>query len=108
MCKARDLVSDIEAIAMSGRRNVDVLSILFSFVLEDSTINLPLAFVISITILLNCMVIQWVLGYGCSNRIIPGSFHVVLELISAKVHSLILGMLEGDIDINRVHGQSDW
>jgi hypothetical protein len=57
MCKAHDPVPDIETIAISGRGDVDAVSISFPFVIEDFTLDLPLAFIFSIAIPLNYMVI---------------------------------------------------
>jgi hypothetical protein len=108
MYKAHDLIPDIETIAIGGRGNVDVVSISFPFVREDSTMDLTLWFVFSIAILLNHVVIQWVLSGGCSQSIIPCFFHAVLQLIHVKLHSLILGILEGVIHIDRVHRLHNW
>jgi hypothetical protein len=108
MCVAHDLIPDIETIAISSRRNVDAISISFPFLIENFIQDLPLAFILSIEGSLNYMAVQWVLRYSFPNDIMPRSFHVVLQLIHVKVHSLILGVLEGVVYINRVHGLCNW
>jgi hypothetical protein len=101
---AHDLIPDIETIAMSSRENVDAISISFPVPIKNSIQDLPLAFILSIALSLNCIAVQWVPCCSFSYGIMPHSFHVVLELIPAKVHSLMLGVLEGVIHIDRVHG----
>jgi hypothetical protein len=108
MCVAHDLIPDIETIAMSGRGNVDAITIFFPFLIENSTQDLPLAFFLSIAGPLNRIVIQWVPCCSFPNSIMLHSFHVILELIHVKVYSLILGVLKGVVHINRVPGLYNW
>jgi hypothetical protein len=49
MCVVHDLISDIETIVISARGNIDAISISFPFLIENSTQDLPLAFILSIT-----------------------------------------------------------
>jgi hypothetical protein len=108
MCVVHDLIPDIETIAMSGRGNVDAISISFPFLIANSTQDLPWAFILSITGPLKYMAVQWVLCGSFPYGILPRFFHVVLELMHAKVQSPFLGILEGVIHINRVYGLYNW
>jgi hypothetical protein len=103
MCVAQDLIPDIETITMSSKGNVDEISISFPVLIENSNQDLLLAFIFSITGPLNCMVRQLVLCCSFPNGIMTRSFHMVLKLIHMKVHSLVPGVLEGVVDIDRVH-----
>jgi hypothetical protein len=47
-CEVHNFIPDIEAIAMSGRGYINAISISFPFAIENSTMNLPLAFVLAI------------------------------------------------------------
>jgi hypothetical protein len=100
MCEAHDLIHDIEAIAISGRRYIDAIGISFPSVIENSTMDLPLAFILTIAGLLNRVVVQGVLGHHFPDGIMPSPFHIVLELIYIKVYSPVLGLLEGLIHIH--------
>jgi hypothetical protein len=62
--------------------------------------DLPLTFLLTIAGLLNSMAVEQVLGHDFPDSIMPYAFHIVLELIHAKIHSLILGVLEGVIHIH--------
>jgi hypothetical protein len=53
MCVAHDLIPDIETIAISGRGNVDAISFSLPFLIEKSVMDLLLAFIFSITVLVN-------------------------------------------------------
>jgi hypothetical protein len=108
MCVVDDLIHDIETIAISNRGNVDTISISLPFLIENSTQDLPLAFILSIAGPLNYIVVKWALCHSFPYGIMSFSFHVVLELIHVKVHSLVLGVLEGVIHIDRVHGLCNW
>jgi hypothetical protein len=45
MCEEHDLIPNIDTIAMSERGYVDAISISFPFVIENSTRDLPVAFI---------------------------------------------------------------
>jgi hypothetical protein len=57
ICKVHDLIPDIETLAMSGRGNIDAISIFFPILIKDFTMDLSLPFVFSNTILFNRMTI---------------------------------------------------
>jgi hypothetical protein len=108
MYEAHDLIPDIEVIAMSSMGYVDAISISFPSVIENFTMDLPLAFVLAIADILNSVAIQWALHHGFPDGIIPCSFHVILELRHVKAHPFILGVLEGVVHIDWVQGLYNW
>jgi hypothetical protein len=108
MYEVHHLIPDIEAIAMSGRRYVDAISISFPSTIEKFTMDLPLAFVLAVASLLNSVAVQWVLGHGFPDGILPCAFHVVLELIHVNIYSFILGALDGVIHIHWIQGLYNW
>jgi hypothetical protein len=69
MCETHDLSPDIEAIAMSGWTYVDTITIFFPSVQKNFTMDLPLAFILTIVGLLNYVVVQCILDYGFLNSI---------------------------------------
>jgi hypothetical protein len=94
MNAVHDPISDIEAITMSGRGYVDAIRNSFPSVIENSTMDLPLTFVLAIVGFLNRVAVQRVLVHDFPDSIMLYAFLVVLELIYTKVHSFILGILE--------------
>jgi hypothetical protein len=104
MCEVHDLIPDIESIAISGVGYVEAISISFCYTGQNSMIDLPMNFILAITGLKNSVVVQWVLGYGLPNGIMPCPCYMVLKLIYVKVYSFILGVLEGVIHIDWVQG----
>jgi hypothetical protein len=48
ICVVHDLIPNIETIAMSSRGNIDAIRISFPFLIENSTQDLPLAFILSL------------------------------------------------------------
>jgi hypothetical protein len=108
MCEVHDLIPKIQAIAISGRRYVDTISISFPSVIKNFTMNLSLAFVLAIIGLLNSVAVQWVLGRSFPDGIMPCTFPVVLELIYRNVYSLVFGVLEGVVHICWVQELSNW
>jgi hypothetical protein len=104
MCEVHDLIPDIEAIAMSSRGHVDAIGISFPSAIDNSTMDLPLAFLLAITGPLNSVVVQWVLGHGLSDGIMPCAFHMVLELVHVNVHFFSFSVLERVIHIDGIQG----
>jgi hypothetical protein len=102
MCEMQDFIPDIKSITMSGRGYVDAIGISFPSIIENSTMDLPLEFVLAIAGIENSVVVQQVLGCGFTDGIMLFDFHVVQELIHVKVYTFIFGVLEGVIHINWV------
>jgi hypothetical protein len=76
--------------------------------IENSTMDLPLVFILTNTGLLNSVAVQLVLGCCFPDAIMPCAFHVGLELMHAKVHSFVLDVLEEVIHMDWFHGLYDW
>jgi hypothetical protein len=108
MYEACDLTTDIVAMTVGSRVYADTIIISFPSAIENSTIDLPLAVVLTIAGLLKSVAIQRVLRCGFPDGIMPCAFHVVVELIHTKVYSFILGVMQGVVHIDLVQGQSHW
>jgi hypothetical protein len=75
---------------VSGRQFVDAIGITFPLRIENSTKNLSMDLILTNIGLENSVVLQWVLGSGFPDGIMPCAFYVVLKLINMKVHLLSL------------------